>query len=58
MLKYGIDILKFPLIVSFAHPENIDSLKIMENIGMRCIGEWFLPDGRSVIRYEYKYSLK
>lgn len=54
VLKYGIDILNFPLIVSFAHPDNIGSLKIMEKIGMCLIGEWILPDGGSVIRYEYK----
>ncbi len=54
VLKYGVDILKFPLIVSFALPENQGSLKIMEKIGMSLIGEWIIPDGRSVIRYEYK----
>jgi ribosomal-protein-alanine N-acetyltransferase len=33
VLKYGIDILRFPLIVSFAHPDNIGSLKIMKKNG-------------------------
>ncbi len=54
VLKFGTDILKFPLIVSFALPENKGSLKIMKKIGMSLIGEWIIPGGRSVIRYEYK----
>ena len=38
-LEYGFNVLQIPLITGKAHTENIASLKILEKIGMKFIGE-------------------
>ena len=50
VLRYGLEVLKFPLIVAVAYPANVASTRIMQKIGMDFDG-YRSFNGKSVIRY-------
>ena len=53
VLKYGLEVLKLPLLVAVALPENTASIRIMQKLGMERdgFGEW---EGKQTIRYIYR----
>lgn len=50
-LEYGFTDLHFPLITATVVPQNIGSMKVLEKIGMKNMGE-VVEDGVTYLRYE------
>ena len=55
VLRYGIEVLKFPLIVAMAYPANLGSTRIMQKIGMDFDG-YRSFNGKPIIRYVKEQS--
>jgi RimJ/RimL family protein N-acetyltransferase len=54
--NYGLEILRVPVVVAVALPENIGSIRIMEKIGMKRegFGDW---DGKQTIRFTLRSEM-
>ena len=50
VLRYGLEVLNFPLIVAISYPANLASTRIMQKIGMDFDGYRSI-NGKSIIRY-------
>ena len=50
VLRYGLEVLQFPLIVAICFPANFASVRVMQKIGMDFDGYRSL-NGKSIIRY-------
>lgn len=56
VMKYGLDVLRLPLLVAVALPENAASIRIMQKVGMERdgFGEW---SGKKTVRYTLRNPL-